>query len=456
LSSERIKNKNAMIPNIPPASAFLIAEAESLLTRLDQVRPFSLTMPMVPAAAVDDDALKGITDRIVSGQRELRQRVRQFIQNVVQNTEGGQNSTPETIQLRFSLLKLRFNALLDQLDIFADVLAQRAEHPTGIWVAGLDVLATDALVVARPYAPNQFLPPLMCFLERGHGAAIRRARTRLPGGDDNPVAVIQVPRERMVGSGIASSLVHEVGHQGAALLDLVMTLRAALQQQQARDPTRHKAWRLYDLWISEIIADFWSMAHLGISATMGLINVVSLPKYFVFRVQLDDPHPFPWIRVRLSLEMGKQLFPDQQWATLERLWHELYPLAGLPADIRQVIDVLIAAMPDFVRLMATHRSKALQDKQLVDIFPIATRQPIALRHQFNTFQQSPAAVAKASPSLVFAVIGQARFDRRVTPHDESKWLSQWLTRWAQARAENRVSPRQMLGIGTVMPLRQAA
>ena len=37
----------------------------------------------------------------------------------------------------------------------------------------------------------------------------------------NPVAIIRVPRERMVGHGIASSLVHEVGHQGAALLGLV-------------------------------------------------------------------------------------------------------------------------------------------------------------------------------------------------------------------------------------------
>ncbi len=59
--------------------------------------------------------------------------------------------------------------------------------------------------------------------------AIRRARTRLPGGGDNPVAIIRLPRERMVGSGIASSLIHEVGHQGAALLDLVNSLRPLLQ-----------------------------------------------------------------------------------------------------------------------------------------------------------------------------------------------------------------------------------
>ena len=64
------------------------------------------------------------------------------------------------------------------------------------------------------------------------GAAIRRARTRLPGGGENPVAIVRVPRERMVGTGIASSLVHEVGHQAAALLDLVNSLRPILKGLQ--------------------------------------------------------------------------------------------------------------------------------------------------------------------------------------------------------------------------------
>jgi hypothetical protein len=55
---------------------------------------------------------------------------------------------------------------------------------------------------------------MVCYLDRGHGAAIRRARTRLPGGKSNPVAVIRVPRERMISHGIASSLIHEVGPSG--------------------------------------------------------------------------------------------------------------------------------------------------------------------------------------------------------------------------------------------------
>ena len=89
---------------------------------------------------------------------------------------------------------------------------------------GSTCCATDALA-SRATTSTQ--PPVVCYLARGPGAAIRRARTRLPGGGQNPVAIIRVPRERMIGHGIASSLVHEVGHQGAALLDLVESLRVS-------------------------------------------------------------------------------------------------------------------------------------------------------------------------------------------------------------------------------------
>jgi hypothetical protein len=437
------------------ATDFLRAEALSLLHRLEQLQPFSLTMPMVPAAAVSDEAMKGITDNIVSGQGELRQRIHKFLQGLT-NTEGGKYANAEQQQLRFSMLKLRYNALLDQLDIFADVLAQRAEHNNGVWMAGLDVLASDALLVVKPFIKPDDLPPLMCFLERGHGAAIRRARTRLPGGSLNPVAVIQVPRERMVGSGIGSSLIHEVGHQGAALLDLVTSLRSTIRLREQNDKPRAAAWKMFGLWISEITSDFWSMGHLGVSATTGLMNVVSLPKYFVFRVQLDDPHPFPWIRVRLSIEMGKRLFPDEQWLKIEQLWRQLYPIEGLPAEIRQIIALLEKTIPDFITLLTEHAPKELKGQKFKDIFSTEKRQPRILRALFLAWKKQPYRVAYAPPSLVFAVIGQARFDKLLTPSVEAKYLSVWLTRWAQARAEDRLNPRALLPLDGAVRLKKAA
>ncbi|MFD0466264.1 hypothetical protein ACFQY9_34730 [Microvirga aerilata] len=270
----------------PFAAWMLEQEARALLTRLGRVKPFALIEPMVPAASLPINA-QGATERyLVEGRRELRDMVLGFIAWL--RGPGGSQATPAQAQRRFSILRLKFNAVLTQFDMFADVISQRSEHDTGVFLSGLDVVASDALTLPDKYYTA---PPLICYLDRGAGAAIRRARTRLPGGGLNPVGIIRVPRERMVGSGIASSLIHEVGHQAAALLDLTTSLRMQIQGMQRGRGGR--AWKLFDRWIGEIVSDFWSCARLGITATLGLISVVSLPRPFVFRLSPDDPHPAP-------------------------------------------------------------------------------------------------------------------------------------------------------------------
>ena len=132
-------------------------------------------------------------------------------------------------------------------------------------------------------------------------------------------SIIRIPRERMIGYGIASSLVHEVGHQGAALLRLVESLQAQLRAIRQRTRLR-AAWELWDRWISEIVADFWTIAQVGIGSTLGLIGLVSLPRGFVFRPSDDDPHPMPWVRVLLSCAIGDRLYPDPQWRRLAATW----------------------------------------------------------------------------------------------------------------------------------------
>jgi hypothetical protein len=277
----------------------LVNEAYSLRSRLLQMQPFAFTIPMVPAASISPDALNEITIMLNNSHKELNDNISKFISRI-KNIPLESFDTQKSQDI-FTMLKLRFNNILNQLDIYADVLSQRSEHVTGVWVAGLDALASDAISAGKEYYEA---PQIIIFLERGHGAAIRRAKTRLPGGDINPVAVIQIPRERMIGSGIASSLIHEVGHQGAALLGLVNTMKIEMIKMQKSDPEYIDVWKLFEKWMSEIIADFWSVAYLGIGSTMGLMGVVSLPFYFQFRIDSDDPHPAPYIRVMLSCAMG--------------------------------------------------------------------------------------------------------------------------------------------------------
>jgi hypothetical protein len=271
---------------------------------------------------------------------------------------------------------------------------------------------------------------MICYLDRGHGAAIRRARTRLPGGEENPVAVIKIPRERMVASGIGSSLVHEVGHQGSALLDLIPSIKPILEDLAIRDQQHGKSWKLLSRWISEILSDFWSVSFLGISATTGLMSVVSLPKYFVFRTIDDDPHPFPWIRVKISLAFGKILYPEDQWYRLERLWETMYPKTNLKQEQLEIISNLELTLPLFAKLVVDHRPVKLKGQSLKDIFPLQARHPEQLRIYYRQWRNNYKIMANQRPSLVFAVIGQARADNVITTFSENRVLSKMLKHWA--------------------------
>jgi len=406
------------------ARTMLEQEARALLTRLERVQSFALSETMVPAANLSVDAQVAIERYLMHGRRTLRQLVGGYLAWL--RSPMAIHATPAEVQRRFTFVRLRFNAMLAQFDIFADVVTQRSERQNGVWLSGLDAVAADALALPGYYDA----PPVACYLDRGHGAAIRRARARLPGGGENPVAVIRVPRERMVGSGIASSLVHEVGHQAAELLDLLPSLRPVLRGFWSGPPRQQLPWRCWDRWISEIVADFWAVGRVGVSATLGLLAVVSLPRVFVFRLDFDDPHPAPWVRVRLSCAIGKALYPDPQWDALAQLWQSFYPLDGLDAPRRQLVADLEASMPGFVALLVNHRPAALRGRSLGETLAVDARQPASLRESWRAWRGRAHIMAQASPSLVFAVIGQARADGRISPEAESQLLAGLLTSWA--------------------------
>ena len=157
-----------------PAAAFLEHEARALLTRLAQVRPFVVHETMVSAATPTPAALSAVDRFLLEGRRALRDRVEAYVEWLHGPRAG---HTPSEQQRRFTVIRLTFNEVLSQFDLFTEAVTQRSEHRTGVWLSGLDMLATDALRL-----PGGFFdaPALICYLARGPGAAIRRARTACP------------------------------------------------------------------------------------------------------------------------------------------------------------------------------------------------------------------------------------------------------------------------------------
>jgi hypothetical protein len=400
-------------------------EAQSLLERLNEVRPFALTLPMVAAAAPSVAAQAAIEKFLADGRSQLRRLAARFLDWL--HSPAGSGAAPSQVQRRYAIVRMRFLDMLTQFDVFADALAERSQHSYGEWLGGLDVLAADALLLpCRPYAS----PPVICHLDREPGAAIRRVRARLPGGGQTPVAIIRMPRERMVGSAIASSLVHEVGHQGAALLELVDPLRQTLGAIAASRPAQRQCWLCLQAWISEIIADFWSVARVGIASTQGLMSVVSLPAAFVTRFSIDDPHPPPWIRVKISAAIGNALYPGQQWQQLAATWDALYPLQHAARQEAAAFSELERVIPEFAALLAAFRPASLGGLALAQAFPLPQCAPGRLRALWQEQRRNRGTLALLPPTQACAAIGQAKFDGWISATEEVALLRRLLRFWA--------------------------
>jgi hypothetical protein len=409
---------------ILPSSTWLLEqETRALLTRLASVRPFVLQETSVAAAALSPAALSGIERYLINGRREVHRRAHAFLHWL---RGPGADATAAEQQRRFWLVRLSFQTALSQFDLFSEAITQRSEHDNGVLLSGLDVAAAEALLIPGGFFEG---PPLVCALHRGLGGAIRRARTRLPGGGDSPVAIIRVPRERMIGYGIASTLYHEVGHQGAALLGLVESLRTQLREVRRRG--RHRAaWNLWDRWISEIVPDYWAISKIGIGSTLGLMGLVSLPRGFVFRPSDDDPHPMPWVRVLLSCAIGDRLYPDPQWSELAATWQQMYPIAGVRPEISATIADLRSTMPDLISILVDHRPARLRGWSLGEVLRNPDIERRALLRRFSAWGSDHNRMAHAPPSLIFAVLGQARASGLLSPEREARLLRRLIVTWA--------------------------
>ena len=154
-----------------PAAAFLEQEARALLTRLDRVRPFVRARDHGPGRR--SDAGRAVRGRPVPHRRPPGAAAAGERLPGAGCTARAPGARPSEQQRRFTIIRLAFNEVLSQFDLFTEAVTQRSEHRTGVWLSGLDVLAADALRL-----PGDVLdaPPVICYLARGPGAAIRRAQ----------------------------------------------------------------------------------------------------------------------------------------------------------------------------------------------------------------------------------------------------------------------------------------
>src|SRR5262249_16460913 len=103
----------------------LADEADALLTRLNRIKPFVLQETMTPAGAPWIAAQTAIDGYLARSRWSLRRMLAGY--RCWLAGPAAHRGTVAEAHRRFTFLRLQFNALLTQTDIFSQVVTQRSE-----------------------------------------------------------------------------------------------------------------------------------------------------------------------------------------------------------------------------------------------------------------------------------------------------------------------------------------
>jgi hypothetical protein len=99
----------------------------------------------------------------------------------------------------------------------------------------------------------------------------------------------------------------------------------------------------------------------------------------------------------------------------------------------QILNDIEKEMYPFVDLVLNHSTIEMKGKRLIELFPVMKRKPENLKQLYQLWKAKKTNLSALPPTLVFALMGQAKFDFAIDASEESSVLSQQLEQWAFTR-----------------------
>jgi hypothetical protein len=259
------------------------------------------------------------------------------------------------------------------IDFYGDAINSRTGPELGSKLRAFDYIA--GLSMQRMLKPlGKKTPPVLTYLDKGLGASILRAGLRLwDGGTMSPVAAVKVTfhnQER------PTAIVHETGHQVAAILDWNEELTQAFERQLS--PEGRDVAKIWASWATEVAADAYGFVNVGFAAVAALSDVVAGSASQVFNYNPAGVHPISYLRVLLGFAMARRMYGYGLWDDLERAWRARYPLTLAPQGFRPTLEALEKAIPRVVEISLLSPMQAFGGKSLSACIDPALVSPEAL------------------------------------------------------------------------------
>jgi hypothetical protein len=240
-------------------------------------------------------------------------------------------------------------------DFYFELFGQR-QSEVGGWLLGCDRIALDCYQAAFlnvGQAKSIPAPPPLSYMRTGFSPATfrRGIPLRRLGRQLNPFPLVQLPYHRLVNPWTLGAVLHEVSHNLHNELGLARAVPLRIGRRLLAAGVPRSVVMVWVRWNRETFADLSGLLLGGPAVVGSLMDVVGRSPEAVLAYDPRGPHPTPYLRVLLSIELLRRMGFADLAKQYRRAWTRIYPdpragtipsalLTDFPATMARVVDAV--------------------------------------------------------------------------------------------------------------------
>jgi hypothetical protein len=214
-------------------------------------------------------------------------------------------------------------------DFYFELFGQR-QGAYADWLLSCDRVALDCyqpaytgIGKARPIPA----PPPFCYMRTGFAPATfrRGIPLRRLGRQLNPFPLVQLPYHRLVNPWTLGAMLHETSHNLQSDLGLSRDIPRAIAQTLLEADIPKNVVQIWTRWNREIFADLSAVLLGGPEIVASLMDVVGRAPDVVFAYNDQGPHPTPYLRTLINIELLRRMGFVEEAERYRRAWTSIYP-----------------------------------------------------------------------------------------------------------------------------------
>jgi hypothetical protein len=227
-------------------------------------------------------------------------------------------------------------------DFYFELFGQR-QGAYADWLLSCDRVALDCYQAAytgigkaRPIPA----PPPFCYMRTGFAPATfrRGIPLRRLGKQLNPFPLVQLPYHRMVNPWTLGAMLHETSHNLQSDLGLSRDIPRAITAALIEAEIPKNVATIWTRWNREMFADLSAVLLGGPEIVASLMDVVGRAPEAVFGYNDRAPHPMPYLRTLINVELLRRMGFVEEAESYRRAWTSIYPRPARGAMPKGLIE----------------------------------------------------------------------------------------------------------------------